>query len=359
MTRGMPAARSLRRRARMEDVARLAGVARGTVSNVLNHPEKVADATRQRVVEAIRALDFVPDHRARALAAGRGSIVGMVVPDLMNSLFVDIARGAEQQAGEAGLHLLLANSDRRLDKELVYLDLYRRERVAGILFAPQPSHAHDVTLAVTLDRHDDTPMVLVNYTAGPDRCAVTSDDERGGYLAARHLVETGRRRLAFVGGPMSLVPVRQRYDGVRRAVRETAGAVGLDTYRTAELRVEDGRRAGLALAALPADERPDGVVAAADLVALGIVQVLLAETGLRVPDDLGLVGYDNNRAAWESVVPLSTLAQPGEEMGRAATRLLQEEVRVAREGREAHAHRRVVLEPRLVVRASSARPSTR
>jgi LacI family transcriptional regulator len=148
--------------------------------------------------------------------------------------------------------------------------------------------------------------------------------------------------------------VRQRLDGVTRAVREAAGAVSLTTLHTAELRVEDGRRVGHELVAMGEHERPDGVVAAADLVALGIVQAVLAETGLRFPDDLGMVGFDNNRTAWESVVPLSTLAQPGEEMGRVATRLLLEEIGAAREERR-HEHRQVVLQPQLLVRASSVR----
>ncbi|WP_051551628.1 LacI family DNA-binding transcriptional regulator [Nocardioides sp. URHA0020] len=333
---------------RMEDVAKRAGVAIGTVSHVLNHPHKVRPDTLERVRSAIDELGFVPDRRARALAAGTSSVIGFVVVDLSNSFFLDMARGAEQEAQKHGMNVLLANSDVQAEKELVYMHLFDEERVAGILLAPLPTNADDVLSAGRWGRD----VVVLNTVPGEtDACCVTANNELGGYLAARHLIDTGRRALAFVGGPFSLSPVSDRFRGVERAVAESNGHVSLTTIKTANVQEVDGRKAGRQIAALDPGELPDGIVAAADLVALGIVQAFRTDGGPRVPADVSVIGYDNNRAAWDSDVPLSTVAQPGEEMGRAATRLLLEEIRSPGE----HRHQRLHLEPTLIVRQSSTR----
>jgi LacI family transcriptional regulator len=329
----------------MEDVAKRAGVSLGTVSNVLNKPHMVSEKTRLKVREAIRELGFVPDRRARALAAGTSNTIGFVVIDLSNSFFLDMARGAEREAQKAGLTVLLADSDMQVEKERVYMELFDEERVAGILLAPLPSTADDVMTSGRWRRD----VVLLNSPAQCGRCSVTVDNEVGGYRAARHLIDKGRRRLLFAGGPDSLAPVHDRRRGVERAVAETNGAVELTFLRSAELQASNGRELGHRVAGLPVAERPDGIVAAADLLALGMIQAILSATELRFPDDISLIGYDNNRAAWDSVVPITTMAQPGTEMGHVATRLLVEELRSP----GSHEHQHVVLEPTLLVRDSS------
>jgi LacI family transcriptional regulator len=333
---------------RMEDVAKHAGVALGTVSHVLNHPHKVRPDTLRRVRNAIDELGFVPDRRARALAAGTSSVIGFVVVDLSNSFFLDMARGAEQEAQRHGMNVLLANSDVQAEKELVYMHLFDEERVAGVLLAPLPTNADDVLSA---GRWRSDVVVLNTVPGGAASCCVTANNELGGYLAARHLIDTGRRSLAFVGGPFSLSPVSDRFRGVERAVGESNGSVSLTTFKTSNVQVTDGRKAGRQIASLDPADRPDGLVAAADLVALGIVQAFLSDGGPRVPEDVSLIGYDNNRAAWDSEISLSTLSQPGEEMGRAATRLLLEEIRHP----ASHQHQQLDLEPTLIVRQSSTR----
>jgi LacI family transcriptional regulator len=244
------------------------------------------------------------------------------------------------------MSVLLADSDMHVEKELVYMSLFDEERVAGMLLAPLPSTADDIATPGRWSR----PVVVLNSAVGTDQCCVTVDNEQGGYLAARHLIETGRRKIVFAGGPFSLAPVQDRQDGVVRAVKETNGAVELSCIRTDELQAREGRIVGEQLAALPDHERPDGIVAAADLLAMGIIQSMSATTGVRFGVDVGLIGYDNNRAAWESSVPISTMAQPGEDMGRAATRLLLEEI----QSPATHQHQHLVLSPQLIVRESSA-----
>jgi LacI family transcriptional regulator len=327
----------------MDDVARRAGVSLGTVSHVLNHPHRVTERTRERVERAIEDLGFVPDRRARALARGTSTTIGFVVIDLSNSYFVDMARGAEDVASEAGMNVLLANADLRPEKEATYLDLFEEERVAGILLTPMANLAGRPWGG----RASARDIVLLNTEAGDERCSVVPDDELGGYLAARHLIETGRRRLVFAGALFHLSPVARRLAGAERAVAETGGAVRMTTMTTHGLRSHHGNEVGNRIADLAPAERPDGVVAAADLLALGIVQALAPV--VRVPEDLAVTGYDNNQASWDSAIPLTTVAQPGHEMGRVAARLLIEEVRDP----STHRHAQVRLEPRLIVRASS------
>ncbi|PPG08132.1 MULTISPECIES: LacI family DNA-binding transcriptional regulator [unclassified Rathayibacter] len=328
----------------MEDVARRAGVALGTVSNVLNRPSLVSAATRSRVQQVIDELGFAPNRAARALAAGTSSTIGFVVIDLSNSFFLDMARGAEQTAETAGMTVVLGNADVRAIKQRTYLDLFVEEQVAGILLAPLPETAADAIGRLPPGRR----LVFLNDSAVDGACTVSADDEHGGYLAARHLIELGRRRLAFAGDPAIAVPVRDRLRGVERAVAESNGAVSLELDLTPEVQVEDGRRFGHLLADRAVADRPDGVVAAADLLALGVLQSLLARPDLRVPEDIAVTGYDDNRSAWDSVVPITTLAQPGEAMGEAAMRLLLDEISDPQ-----HVHRHEVLRPRLVVRGST------
>jgi LacI family transcriptional regulator len=330
----------------MADVAKHAGVALGTVSNVINQPHKVTENTRLKVKKAIEELGFVPNRAARALAGGTSNTIGFVMIDLSNSFFVDIARGAEAEAQRAGKTVLLANSDIQVAKQDAYLTLFDEERVAGILLAPLPYSLDSAEVV----RGHGRPLVILNESVErPDACCVTVNNEHGGYLAARHLIDLGRRHLAFVGGPDSIVALHDRHQGVQRAVAETNGAVKLEYFPTKQVQVEDGRRAGHALLARRAQRMPDGIVAAADLLALGILQTLLLESELRVPTDLALIGYDNNRAAWGSVIPISTLSQPGEEMGKVATQLLLEEILEP----ETHTHRSIILEPTVIARESS------
>jgi len=326
------------------DVAARAGVARGTVSNYFNHPDKVAEATRVRIESAIEALSFVRNSQARMLASGRSATVGLLVTDIGNSFFVDIARGAEEGAQRAGYSLLLANSDNAATKEDLYLQLFDEERFAGILLAPFESS----TDALTRLRSRGGRVVLLNVH-GDERqgCSVAVDNEYGGYIAARHLIEQGRKRIAFLGGPDRLEPLLERRLGVERAIGEAGGGVTLEEIRVTAVNTPQGRVVGRALAARPPRERPDAIVAASDLLALGVVQEI--SPTLDVPGDIAVIGYDNNSAAHESRVPISTVAQPGHELGSTAAGLLADEL----ENPAEHQHRNLRLRPHLLVRAST------
>jgi LacI family transcriptional regulator len=327
---------------RIQDVARRAGVAVGTVSNVLNNPDIVTEQTRVKVEAAITELGFVRNSAARALAARRTDTVGLILIDIGNSLFVDIARGAESAAAQAQLKLLLANSDSTRSKQDNYLELFDQARVAGVLLTPLEEPL-DVAHAVL---GHGRPVVLVIATSpDPLTCSVMVNEELGGYLAARHLLHEGARRLVFLAGCPDLRLIRRRLAGVERAVAEAGASLGV--VEAPNLTIGTGREVGRQVLL---SQSVDGVVCPSDLLAVGVIQAA-TDLGIRVPDELMVVGYDDNHFASESSIPVSTVSLPGYRMGELAIELLLEEIHHG----SGHVHRTVMLDPHLVPRRSSLR----
>src|SRR5919112_5468796 len=191
--------------ASIKEVAQHAGVSLGTVSNVLNRPEMVAEATRQRVLEAITTLGYVRNDSARQLRAGRSRTIAIVVLDVANPFFTDVVRGAEQVVEEAGSMLVVCNSGEDSSREDRHLELLEEQRVGGILITPVADGRQPV-LNRLIER--GIPVVLVDRGAGTaSRCSVAVDDELGGRLAVGHLLERGHRRIAYLGGPFGIAQV--------------------------------------------------------------------------------------------------------------------------------------------------------
>jgi LacI family transcriptional regulator len=318
----------------IKDVAAAAQVSVGTVSNVLNRPELVSAATRHRVERTMADLGFVRNESARQLRAGTSRTLAYVMLDASNPFFTDVARGIEETADELDLSLFLCNSDGRSAREHSHLARLQQQRVQGILITPVDSEAS--VLEQIAER--GTPVVVVDRTRrDADLCSVSVDDTRGGRLAAEHLVESGHTRIAFVGGPLSIGQVRDRLNGARRAWR----AAGRSEAALVHL---PGER----VVALAPRRRPTAVFCANDLLALGVLKTAL-NAGLRVPDDLAIVGYDDIDFAAAAAIPLTTVRQPRLELGRTAARLVIDEATNVH-----HEHRQVVFEPELVVRASTS-----
>jgi LacI family transcriptional regulator len=334
----------------IRDVAALAGVSVGTVSNVLNRPDVVAEPTRSRVQTAIKKLGFIRNESARQLRAGRSRTIGLVVLDVANPFFTDVARGVEDEASELGLAVILCNSDDQQTKETRYLELLEEHRVQGILITPV-SGAHD--RLAKLQRRG-TPVVLLD-SRSPTRgqCSVSVDDVLGGDLAVSHLLAARHERIAFVGGPMTIRQVADRHEGALQALEQARLRPGrLHVIETAALNVSAGQLAGAEIARMPPARRPTAVFCANDLLALGVLQEMTARR-IRVPDSIAIVGYDDIDFAAAAAVPLSSVRQPRHQLGRTAAQLLLEEAL----GDGAHQHRQVVFEPELVIRQSSqARP---
>ncbi|WP_129837917.1 LacI family DNA-binding transcriptional regulator [Streptomyces sp. RFCAC02] len=329
----------------IKEVARQAGVSVGTVSNVINRPHMVADETRERVQAAITELGYVRSESARQLRAGQSRIIALLVLDMGNPFFVDVATGAERVARAAKLGVMTCNSAQSPSEESDYLGLFAEQRVRGVLVTPADMTGHNLA---DFRRHN-IPFVLVDRVLpSAEGCSVSVDDVRGGTLAVRHLIDRGHTDVAYISGPMSLQQCQDRMEGAARALTDAGfAASALHHIEAARLDVASGREAGARLLAMA--DRPSAVFCANDLLALGVLQALFA-AGVRVPDEMALVGYDDIEFAAAAAVPLTSVRQPAVRMGRQAAELLLEETG---EGAAAHRHQRIVLDPELVVRESS------
>ncbi|MER5202518.1 LacI family DNA-binding transcriptional regulator [Streptomyces sp. NPDC002825] len=329
----------------IKDVAREAGVSVGTVSNVINRPDQVSDETRRQVQSAISRLGYVRSEYARQLRAGSSRIMALLVLDMGNPFFVDLARGAERTARAAGLGVMVCNSDQNPREEAEYLSLFAEQRVRGVLITPaDPSGA-----GLAEFRRHRIPFVLVDRLAtDTDACSVSVDDVAGGSLAVRHLTAAGHRSIAYVSGPAHLQQIRDRREGALLALAEAGlPADALQEIPAERLDVVAGRDAGARLLGLA--DRPTAVFCANDLLALGVLQALYA-AGVRVPDDMALVGYDDIEFAAAATVPLTSVRRPAVTIGSIAAGLLLQETG---EDARLHEHEHIILQPELVVRQSS------
>ncbi len=334
----------------VKDVAALAGVSLGTVSNVLNRPDSVRPATRQRVERAIEELGFVRNASARHLREGVSRMLAYLVLDISNPFFTDVARGLEQVARSEGLGVFLCSSDHDATREDEYLQQLVELRVRGICVTAIDYDNPRLRKVPELG----VPLVLVDRM--PDRsdrdwCSVGVNDVAGGALAVTHLLELGHGTIGYVGGPIAIAQVRDRRLGAERALAAHPAAGDLVFLETSELTVSEGRRAGERLLGLPVARRPTAVACANDLLALGLLQHL-TQAGVRVPDDVSIVGYDDIDFAAAAAVPLTSVSQPRLAIGAAAARLVLAE---SASGTE-HVHEHVQFDPELVVRASTSPP---
>lgn len=330
---------------RIRDVARLAGVSVGTVSNVLNRPSEVSADSVQRVQRAIDELGYIRNDAARRLRAGTSSTVGFVVLDGQNPFFNDVVRGAEDEAAGRGIAILLGNTDEDSDREGLYLDLFEEQHVRGVLISPYG----DINPRLERLRSRNIPAVLVDRLSVDGRfSSVSVDSVAGGRVATQHLIDTGRRRIAYVGGPLDMRQVSDRLAGARVAVENSPHEVGLEVVVTRALTVDEGAAAGQRILGRTRWQWPDALFAANDLVALGLLQSLVIGDKLLVPDEIALIGFDDIAFARAAAIPLSSMRQPSRTIGQTALRVLIEESDDPR-----LRPRQTVFQPELIVRQST------
>ncbi|MGW0792743.1 LacI family DNA-binding transcriptional regulator [Streptomyces sp. NPDC002911] len=327
----------------IKDVAREADVSLGTVSNVLNRPELVAGPTRARVLAIVDSLGYVRTEGARQLHGWAARVLAVLVPDLAHPFFTALAMGVEQAAREADLGVMVCTGTRDPEEEARHLSLITSHRIRGAVLASGES----VGRTVAAFQRNAVPFVVADQSGPqPGACSVGIDDEAGGHAAVRHLIDQGHRSIAYVSGP-DLQQVRDRRKGAVNAVTQAGlQLTALRELACADLTVGAGKDAGHRVLGLP--HRPSAVFCANDVLALGVLQALY-EAGLRVPEDIAVVGYDDIEFAASAVVPLTSVRRPAVAMGRRAGRLLVEETTRG----SGHEHAHVVLQPELVVRRST------
>lgn len=328
----------MKHRPSMRDVAEHAGVSVGTVSHALNHPDRLAPETLAKVESAIAAIGFVRSGSARQLREGTSRAVGVVVLDVGNPFYTEAARGIEDHVVADGLVMLLSSSDGDRRREAQVLQLFEEEQVRGIIVTPS---AYTLELAAPLHQRG-MRIVLLDHAPHERYFSVASDDVAGGRMAVAHLLELGHRRIGLLNGLPDLPQVERRWEGARQAVREA----GLEPERilvAIQALGFDADGGAAAMTELLARENvPTATFCTNDVMAMGAMRVL-RQRGLRVPQDMALVGYDDIPVSAELATPLTSVSQSMRRLGDAAAGLVLDTGPV----------RHVSFTPELVVRAST------
>lgn len=351
----------------VRDVAQRAGVSVGTVSHVLNHPDRVATATRERVEAAIDDLGFVRSEAARRLRDGSSSLVGVVVLDISNPFFTEAARGIEDRLRADGCVPMLCSSDGEAERELEIMRILAGQDVRGVIVTPGPATLDNLPVLTSRGIR----VVLMDHPAiSEDLSTVVADDVAGARAAVAHLLGLGHRRIGFINGPARVRQARDRRAGVLEALADAgldpvdalvevegvsagtgfsadAGAVGaaaiLDGAVAGSVGVGTSGSVGSQGALAAAGERPTALFCANDQLAIGAMRVVRAR-GLSIPEDMAIVGYDDVAVAGELITPLTSVRQPMRELGvTAADLLLTPEAGV----------QHITFTPELVVREST------
>ncbi len=331
-------------KATMLDVAKAAGVALGTVSNHLNGSVHVSPKTAKKIDRAIQRLGYRIHLGARSLRAQRTQSVGLVVPNISNPFYAEVARAVEHSLWERGFQTLLCDSSQDAERERKHLDNLENRRVDGILLIHWDRPPRERLQRMTV------PVVCVDRVVD-GQLSVTTDNQLGGRLAARHLVAQGHRRIAILAGQPTDNNVRERLRGFMAVLKEQEGVEQPHMLTGPDQAIELGYEVGRFLdgGRLP----PTAIFATNDIVAVGAWRSLL-ELGIRIPQDMSLIGYDDIEMTRLLIPPITTVAQDKAALAREATALL---LRVL-DGQGGKGERRPVqLPPRLVVRGSTASPA--
>jgi LacI family transcriptional regulator len=308
---------------------------------VINETRFVSEELRARVLEAMEELNYQPSAVARSLRRKETQTIGMMVPDSANPFFAEVARGIEDTSFEQEYSVILCNSDGDMEKEQFYINVLVEKRVDGIIFVAAGGSAQHIR--DLLER--DMPLVVVDREiTSVEVDSVLTDNLQGGYLATKHLMELGHRRIGCIAGPSDLTPSAERVIGYKRALTERSLTVNENLILKGDFQYESGYKAACEF--LTMDEPPTAVFACNDLMAVGAISGV-RKNGRRVPEDLAIVGFDDIALASFTNPPLTTIVQPKYEMGVLAAQMLMERIRD-----KDMPSRRHLLETALVVRGS-------
>lgn len=331
--------------ASIKDVAAQAGVSVATVSRVLNSHPSVSPDARTRVLAAVDVLGYRPNAVARSLRTHQTRTLGLVISDVLNPYFTELARFVEEEARALGYSVIIGNADERPEQQDHHVRTLLDRRIDGLLVSPADG---DSPLLLDVAR-SGTPMVFVDrWMPGADVPVVRADGHRAIRDLVAHLHGLGRHRLAIIAGPAATTTGNERVGAFRDALREHGLALPEEYIGQGDFKVDSGRRATERFLALP--EPPEVVFAADNLMALGALDAIRA-AGLRVPQDIGLAAFDDIPWFVHTDPPITAIAQPTGELGRAAVRALIDLI----EGRSPQS---VTLPATLVVRGSCGGPTS-
>ncbi|OSP48123.1 substrate-binding domain-containing protein [Vibrio cholerae] len=328
--------------ATMKDIARLAGVSTSTVSHVINKSRFVSDEIAERVNNAAQQLNYVPSALARSLKMNRTKTIGMLVTTSTNPFFGEVVKGVERSCYHQGYNLILCNTEGDNQRMKASINTLLQKRVDGLLLMCSTLEGERLDV---FDRYPDIPIVVMDW--GPILFAsdkIQDNSLQGGYMAAKHLIECGHKEIGCITGPLIRHQAQMRYEGYKRALAEAGIAINPDWIVESDFECEGGYQAFEKL--YQRGKLPSALFVSNDMMAMGVIQAA-SQRGLRVPDDLSLIGYDDVHIAKFMTPALTTIHQPKYRLGKAAVDTLL--YRLENPDTTAQV---VQLEPTLVVRSS-------
>ncbi len=322
----------------IKDIAERTGVSYATVSRTLNNLNGVNSATREKILAAAHEMGYRPNIHARSLKTNKTNTIALIVPDISNPFFADIAFAVNEYAYEKGYTTILCSTNWNVEIEAKQIERLENQRVDGIIYKPAGKNPLDLS-------GSSIPNVLISCMPGENSTYIEVDNYHGGKIAADHLVECGYRHFAFIGGTLESQSNQIRIDGYYERLKKLNMDIRPERILYGGFSVESGYRMASQLMNL--DEKPDCVFCGNDLIALGVQQYLM-EQNFKVPDEVGVVGFDDILIAGLPQIQMTTIAQPRNLMGKTAAEILLSAI----DGKEI-SNKHIILEPELVIRRST------
>ena len=327
--------------ATIKDVAKMAGVSTTTVSHVINKTRFVAEETEKLVLQAIQDLKYSPSAVARSLKVNTTKSIGMIVTTSEAPYFAEIIHAVEEHCYRQGYSLFLCNTQNNAEKIRNHLDMLAQKRVDGILVMCSEYLPDSLNI---LTNFETIPMVVMDWGPNVDTDIIQDNSFNGGYLATQHLIENGHTHIGIIAGELSKTTAKTRYEGFVHAMQEAGLTINPNWVMEGFFEPEDGYEYMNKI--LRQDTLPTAVFCCNDVMALGAISAI-GERGLRVPDDISIIGYDNIHASRFYAPPLTTIHQSKSRLGVQAVNLLFERINHKSEQRET-----IEIHPELVVRKS-------
>ena len=327
--------------ATIKDVAKMAGVSTTTVSHVINKTRFVAEETEKLVLQAIQDLKYSPSAVARSLKVNTTKSIGMIVTTSEAPYFAEIIHAVEEHCYRQGYSLFLCNTQNNAEKIRNHLDMLAQKRVDGILVMCSEYLPDSLNI---LTNFETIPMVVMDWGPNVDTDIIQDNSFNGGYLATQHLIENGHKQIGIIAGELSKTTAKTRYEGFVHAMQEAGLTINPNWVMEGFFEPEDGYECMNKI--LRQDTLPTAVFCCNDVMALGAISAI-GEKGLRVPDDISIIGYDNIHASRFYSPPLTTIHQSKSRLGVQAVNLLFERINHKSEQRET-----LEIHPELVIRKS-------
>ncbi|EGV04899.1 HTH-type transcriptional repressor PurR [Haemophilus pittmaniae HK 85] len=332
--------------ATIKDVAKMAGVSTTTVSHVINKTRFVAEETQEAVMQAIKALNYSPSAVARSLKVNTTKSIGMIVTTSESPYFAEIIHAVEEHCYRQGYSLFLCNTQNSPEKIKNHLEMLVKKRVDGLLVMCSEYTQYSLDL---LSDYSAVPMVVMDWGPNTQSDLIEDNSFAGGYLATRHLIDNGHRAIGIIAGELDKTTAQTRYEGFVSAMQEAGLSINPNWVMEGFFEPEDGYECMNKI--LKQAELPTAVFCCNDVMALGAISAI-TEKGLRVPEDISIIGYDNIHSSRFYAPPLTTIHQSKSRLGAQAVNLLLERI-TNKEGEKTPHH--IVLHPELVQRKSVKR----